>query len=69
MPMPKPGKKEEKQEFVSRCIDKLTKDESERFPSREQRAAICYSQWGETPEEKEAAGKKKERKGKDGESH
>ena len=61
MPMPEPKKDETKQDFVSRCIESLTRDESDKFPSRAQRAAICYSQWGETPEEKEAAKRKKER--------
>ena len=39
----------------------MTLDESERFPTRSQRAAICYSQWGETPEERRqyAAARKK----------
>ena len=58
MPMPKPRKSETKQKFVSRCIAKLTRDEKDRFPKNSQRAAICYSQWGETPAEKEAARKK-----------
>jgi hypothetical protein len=30
----------------------MTLSESERFPDRAQRAAICYSQWGETPQER-----------------
>lgn len=69
MPMPKPRKNEDRQEFVSRCIAKLTRDEAERFPNPKQRAAICYSEWGETPEEKAAAirkkaAKKKSRSGK-----
>ncbi|MCC8194930.1 MAG: hypothetical protein LIP28_09830 [Deltaproteobacteria bacterium] len=59
--MPKPKKNESKEDFVSRCIETLTKNESDRFPSREQRAAICYSQWGETPAEKAKAEKKKEK--------
>lgn len=58
MPMPKPKKKEEKQEFVSRCIAGLTREEGDRFPSAKQRAAICYSQWGETPQEKARAEKR-----------
>jgi hypothetical protein len=43
MPLPKPGKKEKRSEFVSRCIgDKQTfKD----FPDQKQRIAICYTQW------------------------
>lgn len=51
MPIPTPQKGEEKQEFVSRCIKFLTEEESERFPTREQRAAICYSQWSEYEKE------------------
>ena len=62
MPLPKPRKNEKKQAFVSRCIAKLTREEEERFPKSSQRAAICYSQWGETPREKAAAQKKKGRK-------
>ena len=59
MPMPKPKKSEKKQEFVSRCIGELTGKEKDRFPKASQRAAICYSQWGETPAEKERAMRKK----------
>lgn len=62
MPLPKPRQNEEKQDFISRCIETLTKEKTDEFPSREQRAAVCYSQWGETPEEKEAAARKKRRK-------
>lgn len=47
MPIPKPEKNESKQNFISRCIEILTKDKKDEFPSREQRAAICYSQWSE----------------------
>ncbi len=61
MPMPKPKKNEEKQEFVSRCIADVTKKDKDKYPSVEQRAAICYSEWGETPEEKEQAVAKKKR--------
>ena len=64
MPLPKPEQGEEKQEFVSRCIATLTREEEDKFHSREQRAAVCYSQWGETPEEKEAAVDKKQHKKK-----
>ncbi len=52
MPLPAPKKNETKQQFISRCIREMTLDESERFSTRSQRAAICYSQWGETPEER-----------------
>lgn len=58
MPLPKPKKNEQKQKFVSRCIAEMTDEESKRFPSSKQRAAICYSQWGETPAEKAAAQRK-----------
>lgn len=59
MPLPTPKKGESKEDFVSRCIETLTKEKSNRFPSRAQRAAVCYSQWGETPAEKEAYEEKK----------
>lgn len=55
MPMPKPRKYEKKQRFVSRCIADLTRKEEDRFPSVKQRAAICYSEWGETIEDKKAS--------------
>lgn len=45
MPIPKPKKNEDKQEFISRCIETLTKNKKDEFPSAKQRAAICYSQW------------------------
>lgn len=47
MPIPEPKDNETKEQFVSRCIEIMTRDESEKFPSRAQRAAICYSQWNE----------------------
>lgn len=47
MALPTPHAGETKEDFVSRCMEAMTKDESERFPSRAQRAAICYSQWNE----------------------
>ncbi|MCC8190563.1 MAG: hypothetical protein LIP77_08020 [Planctomycetes bacterium] len=63
--MPKPKKNENKQEFVSRCIADLTDEERERFPTVQQRAAICYSQWGETPAEKAHYAKERREKEKD----
>ena len=45
MPLPTPHQREKEQDFISRCIETLAKDESDRFPSREQRATVCYSQW------------------------
>ncbi len=45
MPLPKPKKQEKKQNFISRCIEALTKDKKDEFPDSKQRAAVCYSQW------------------------
>lgn len=50
MPLPRPRKTEEKEEFVSRCIATMTREESDEFPDRKQRAAICYSQWNRDAE-------------------
>lgn len=47
MPIPKPKNKEDKQDFISRGIETLTKDKKDEFPSAKQRAAVCYSQWDE----------------------
>ncbi len=47
MPLPEPKDGETKQEFISRCIETLTTDFDDEFPSREQRAAVCYSQWNQ----------------------
>lgn len=51
MPLPTPKDTETKEDFVSRCIEIMTKEESDKFPSRAQRAAICYSQWNEYAKE------------------
>jgi len=42
MPIPKPKKGEERQEFMSKCMS----DDSmmEEFPRQKQRAAVCLSQ-------------------------
>jgi hypothetical protein len=43
MPIPKPGKTEDKNTFISRCMgDKVTNRE---WPDQKQRAGVCYSQW------------------------
>lgn len=43
MPLPKPSKKENEQEFVSRCMgDEMMLKE---FKDQKQRAAVCYSQF------------------------
>ncbi len=44
MPLPSPQKDEEKETFISRCIKEM-ESEKERFPQKNQRVAICYSQW------------------------
>ncbi len=64
MPMPKAKKGESRQGFISRCIAKLTRDESDKFPDRKQRAAICFSEWGETPAERRKYEEKREQKRK-----
>ena len=51
MPLPTPKDTETKEAFVSRCIAVMTEEESKRFPTRAQRAAICYSQWNEYAKE------------------
>lgn len=66
MPLPRPRKNETKQQFISRCIAEMTLSKSRRFPDRAQRAAICYSQWGETPQErKQHAGTLERKRRKD----
>jgi hypothetical protein len=45
MPIPKPKKSEKQSEFVSRCMGNDTMNKE--FPDQKQRAAVCYSQWGE----------------------
>lgn len=43
MPLPKPQKKESKDDFISRCMgDSLMNVE---YPDRSQRYAICLNQW------------------------
>lgn len=45
MPIPSPKNSEKQSEFVSRCMGDETM--SKEFPNQKQRAAVCYSQWGE----------------------
>lgn len=47
MPLPKPRKGEEEDDFISRCMSE-TKEE---YPDREQRLAVCYRQWREERDE------------------
>ena len=50
MPLPKPGDKEEKDEFISRCVSAL----KEEYPDNDQRLAVCFNQWKE--KDKKSAG-------------
>lgn len=52
MPLPKPRKDEDKDDFISRCIKTLNENEKDRFPEKGQIAAICYRQWNESKEKK-----------------
>lgn len=45
MPIPSPKKSEKQGEFVSRCMGDETMNKE--FPDQKQRAAVCYSQWGD----------------------
>ncbi len=50
MPLPAPRGQEERDDFVSRCIEELM--ESEEADDTEQAAAICNEQWREAKEDK-----------------
>lgn len=41
--MPQPGKSENQQSFIDRCMgdDRMLTE----FPDQKQRAAVCYSKW------------------------
>ena len=42
-PIPSPGKKESKKEFINRCVsDPKMNDE---YPNSDQRYAVCQRQW------------------------
>jgi len=43
MPLPIPKSKEQKDEFISRCIE--TEIMNQDFPNLTQRIAVCVSQW------------------------
>jgi hypothetical protein len=43
MPLPKPAASEEQEGFMIRCInDSIMQEE---YPLKEQRMAVCYTQW------------------------
>ncbi|MFW5895485.1 MAG: hypothetical protein ACOCT9_01955 [archaeon] len=43
MPLPEPKNREEKQEFISRCMSNDTMKRE--FNNKDQRLAVCYKQW------------------------
>ena len=43
MPIPKPGKTEEKKDFLVRCLSNVVMKKE--YPDIKQRAAVCYKQW------------------------
>ncbi|MFW6173343.1 MAG: hypothetical protein ACOC5T_06320 [Elusimicrobiota bacterium] len=49
MPIPKPKEKESKEEFVKRCVS--SKVMNKEYPDREQRYAVCQSQWDKKKED------------------
>lgn len=52
MPLPKPRKDEEKDDFIDRCMgDEVAVEE---FPDESQRRAVCETQWDESKEEDKA---------------
>ena len=50
MPLPKPHKNENKDDFISRCMGDNVMNEE--YPDNSQRAAVCYSQWRNKDAEK-----------------
>ena len=51
MPLPTPRKDEERDKFVSRCIeDKVMESE---FPNLSQRVAVCVGQWDNKDKQKQ----------------
>lgn len=55
MPMPRPGKNEEQQAFISRCMG--SEAMLEEFPDQKQRAAVCYDIWRDHHGEADTDGK------------
>ncbi len=45
MPMPKPRKTEDKDEFISRCMENEVMNEE--YPDSKQRLAVCHDLWKE----------------------
>ncbi len=61
MPLPKPRKRESRQEFVSRCMsdDMMTSE----YKEQKQRAAVCYTQFKQRIKNKGEANWEDVRKG------
>lgn len=59
MPIPKPGKNEKEDEFISRCMgdDVMVKE----YPDEKVRAGICYSQWKDKGKKKDSDETEKEK--------
>lgn len=54
MPIPKPKSGEKKEEFISRCVSILSKEEKDGekiYPDNDQRLAICFSSWEDKNED------------------
>lgn len=46
MPLPKPNKKEKKNDFMKRCVKTLAhEDDGKRWKDNKQRVAVCYDCW------------------------
>ena len=51
MPIPTPTESEQEGEFIVRCMaDETMRDE---YPDRQQRLAVCYTEWRKVEENKE----------------
>jgi len=52
MPIPKPRKNENKNEFISRCMsDTVMKKE---YPNQKQRNAVCFTAWDDKDKNKDS---------------
>jgi len=52
MPIPSPDKREEQQNFMSRCM--INETMRKEFPDNKQRSAVCYSKYRQTKRTKSA---------------
>lgn len=58
MPLPKPGDSETQSEFISRCMSDETMNEE--YSDRDQRSAVCYTQWRQAKGKSLSAGKQED---------